>query len=162
MTQTTFSFAREFRKNKTAAENYLWHYLQDHPIPGAKFYRQQALGHDRVDFVNFEKKVIIAVEGGQPTDPETKLIEAGKAEWLHGERYEVIPFSNHQVLANIEGVMDLVKQRLERSAAQTAPLSREERMQAPESSDQQYFIFNAERAKRGDRHLALSMFAGRG
>lgn len=51
--------AINLRKNSAEVERYLWRYLRRSQLEGFKFRRQQLLGKYIVDFVNFERKIII-------------------------------------------------------------------------------------------------------
>jgi very-short-patch-repair endonuclease len=57
--------ARELRKNLTDAEQHLWRILKRHQVAGVKFRRQQPIGSFIVDFVCFERRLIVEVDGGQ-------------------------------------------------------------------------------------------------
>jgi very-short-patch-repair endonuclease len=57
--------ARELRNNLTDAERCLWNKLKRRQIAGVKFRRQQPIGRFIVDFVCFERRVIVEVDGGQ-------------------------------------------------------------------------------------------------
>ena len=57
--------ARRPRKHSTDTERHLWRYLRDRQIEGFKFRRQQAVGRYVVDFANFDKKVVVELDGGQ-------------------------------------------------------------------------------------------------
>ena len=59
------SIARELRKNPTEGEQALWKHLRMRQLAGYKFRRQQPIGPYIVDFVSFERRVIIEVDGGQ-------------------------------------------------------------------------------------------------
>ena len=57
--------ARSLRKRSTDAENLLWRHSRSRRLEGFKFRRQQPIGGDIVDFVCFENRIIIEVDGGQ-------------------------------------------------------------------------------------------------
>jgi|GEM_PF-341515 len=57
--------ARELRQRQTDAERALWARLKGRQLKGVKFRRQQPLGPYIVDFVSFEEKMVIEVDGGQ-------------------------------------------------------------------------------------------------
>ena len=59
------NFARSMRAVPTDAEAILWRQLRALRFAGHKFKRQQPIGNYIVDFVCFEAKVIIEVDGGQ-------------------------------------------------------------------------------------------------
>ena len=51
--------ARNLRKNSTDAEQKLWHFLRKRQICGYKFRRQVVIEPYIVDFVCFEKKLVV-------------------------------------------------------------------------------------------------------
>ena len=57
--------AKRLRKHSTDTERHLWRHHRDRQIEGFKFRRQQAVGRYIVDFVNFDKKVVVELDGGQ-------------------------------------------------------------------------------------------------
>ena len=78
-------------------------------MEGFKFRRQQAVGRYVVDFVNLEKKVVIELDGGQQAlDPGDKM----RDEWLRAEGYKVLRFWDSQVLSNLEGVLETIRDGL--------------------------------------------------
>jgi very-short-patch-repair endonuclease len=98
--------ARRLRKTSTDTERHLWRYLRDRQLEGFKFRRQQPVGRYVVDFVNLEERVIIEVDGGQHAlDPGDKI----RDEWLRSEGYSVLRFWNNQVLNNMEGVLETIR-----------------------------------------------------
>lgn len=59
-----FDYARRLRKNMTDAERKLSYRIKRKQL-GVRFRRQQPIGRHIVNFVCFERKVIIEVDGGQ-------------------------------------------------------------------------------------------------
>lgn len=57
--------AKVLRKRSTDTEILLWKYLRAKQLDGLKFRRQQPIGKYIVDFVCFEKMVIVEADGGQ-------------------------------------------------------------------------------------------------
>jgi very-short-patch-repair endonuclease len=72
--------ARKLRKHSTEAEKWLWLKLSKRQLEGHKFRRQQPIGKYVVDFVNYEKKIIIELDGGQP--PSLNPSHQGREEFL--------------------------------------------------------------------------------
>jgi very-short-patch-repair endonuclease len=60
--------ARELRNNLTDAERRLWQKLKRRRIATVKFRRQQPIGPFIVDFVCFERRVIVEVDDGQHSE----------------------------------------------------------------------------------------------
>ena len=75
-------------------------------MEGFKFRRQQAVGGYVVDFVNLERKVVVELDGGQHAlDPGDKI----RDEWLRAEGYKVLRFWDSQVLSDLEGVLEAIR-----------------------------------------------------
>jgi len=92
--------ARELRNNLTEAEKYLWYVLRVKNL-GNKFRRQAVIGRYIVDFVCFEKKLIVEVDGGQHAESEKDKV---RDQWLNGQGFEILRFWNHDVLWNRDSV----------------------------------------------------------
>jgi len=100
--------ARGLRNNATDAEQYLWYMLRLNNL-GVKFRRQTVIGRYIVDFVCFEKMLVIEIDGGQHADSEDDKIRDG---WLKAQGFEVLRFWNHDVLGNRDGVLDKIREQL--------------------------------------------------
>lgn len=96
--------ARTLRKDSTDAENLLWRHLRRKQFTGLKFRRQQPIDHYIVDFVCFEKRIIIEVDGGQHSIEREKDIE--RENYLRENGFKVLRFWNNEILKNIEGVLE--------------------------------------------------------
>ena len=105
--------ARELRNNLTDAERRLWQKLKRRQIATVTFRRQQPIGAFIVDFVCFERRVIVEVDGGQHS--EQVPYDEQRTRWLEAQGYLVLRFWNNDVLANTEAVaqaiLDAVEQR---------------------------------------------------
>jgi very-short-patch-repair endonuclease len=55
--------AKNLRKKSTDTENYLGLFLKNRQIEGIKFRRQEPLGRFILDFVSYERKIVIEVDG---------------------------------------------------------------------------------------------------
>ena len=95
----TLNKARELRKNPTEAERALWKHLRMRQFIGCKFRRQQAIGPYIVDFVSFERRVIIELDGGQHS--QQVAYDAERTAWLEAQGYRVLRFWNNQVLEKL-------------------------------------------------------------
>ena len=96
------TFARNMRAIPTDAEAILWRQLRAHRFAGFKFIRQQLLGNYIVDFVCFEAKVIIEVDGGQHNESGADM---ERDAWLESQGFLVLRFWNNDVLRNLDGVL---------------------------------------------------------
>ena len=74
-----------------------------------------------VDFVNFEKKVIIEVDGGQHAIEKEKDTERDKQ--LTEKGFKVLRFWNNDVIKNTDEVLERIRQEcLDRDLYDTLPL----------------------------------------
>jgi len=103
MAQLIIKTAKTLRKRSTDVEMLLWRYLRVRRMEGLKFRRQQPIGRYIVDFVCFEKKIIIEVDGGQHAIETKKDTE--RDEWLRSQGFKVLRFWNNEVLTNTQGVL---------------------------------------------------------
>ncbi len=70
-----------------------------------KFRRQESIGIYIVDFVSFEKKLIVEIDGGQHNIEENKANDKIRTQWLESQGFRVIRFWNNEVFTNLEGVL---------------------------------------------------------
>lgn len=106
MTKDLTQLARQLRKNSTDAERMLWKHLRNRQLNNLKFRRQQPIGNYIVDFVCFENKLIIEVDGGQHAP--NRESDAIRTDWLENQGYHVLRFWNNDVLKNTEGVIQRI------------------------------------------------------
>ena len=102
--------ARTLRRNLTDAERKLWHELRRDAL-GVNFRRQHAIGKYIVDFVCLDHKLIIEADGGQHAEEQAEH-DAARTAWLESQGYEVLRFWNNDILTNIEGVLEVIRQKL--------------------------------------------------
>jgi very-short-patch-repair endonuclease len=103
--------ARALRYSPTEAERLLWGQLRFWQIDGYKFRRQQPLGKYIVDFVCFEKGLIIELDGGQHA--EQLNYDGERDAWLRAQGFSVVRFWNNEVLQNIGSVKETIFNKLE-------------------------------------------------
>jgi very-short-patch-repair endonuclease len=101
----TINLGRELRKQGTPAERMLWQKLRNKQLTGAKFRRQQSLGNYIVDFVCYEKRLIIEIDGGQHNEDKIAGQDEKRTVWLESKGFRVIRFWNNEVFENIEGMV---------------------------------------------------------
>ncbi len=68
--------------------------------------RQQPIKDYIVDFVCFEKEIVIEVDGGQHYENKK---DKERDEWLRGEGFKVLRFWNNELLENIDGVLEEIR-----------------------------------------------------
>jgi very-short-patch-repair endonuclease len=94
--------ARKLRSRMTDAERKFWFALKDRRFEAFKFRRQVPVGPYIADFLCFESRLIIEVDGGQHAD-SARDVERDK--WLARNEFRVLRFWNNDVLRNLEGVL---------------------------------------------------------
>ncbi|MBU3984169.1 MAG: DUF559 domain-containing protein [Proteobacteria bacterium] len=102
MSKNLKKLARNLRNILTDTERFLWKHLRGKQLNGLKFRRQQPVGQYIVDFVCFEKRIVVEVDGGQHLREKDKDIERNRR--LEGQSFKVLRFWDNEVLKNIEGV----------------------------------------------------------
>ena len=107
--------ARSLRENSTDVERKLWYRLRDGQVLGCKFARQQPVGPYVVDFACRERDLIVELDGGQQGTANGILADAARTEMLSQHGYRVIRFWNSDVLTNIDGVLQIIADRLEKA-----------------------------------------------
>jgi very-short-patch-repair endonuclease len=101
----TLSHAKALRANMTEAERRLWYFLRAHRFKGMKFKRQAVIGRYIADFVSFQRRLVIEVDGGQHAHSET---DSRRTRWLEGQGFRVLRFWNNEVLNNSSGVLNAI------------------------------------------------------
>ena len=104
------NIARMLRKRSPNAEKLLWHHLRGKQLEGYKLRRQQPIGPYIVDFVNFEKRIVIELDGGQHAIK--KGSDKNRDAWLKAEGFKVLRFWNNDIFENLEGILEVIRKRL--------------------------------------------------
>ena len=102
--------ARALRRQMTEAEKVMWSKLRDRRLDGVKFKRQKPIAGYIVDFVASDLKLVVEIDGGQHA--ERVMQDAARTKALEESGYHVVRFWNHDVLGNIEGVLEALVQEL--------------------------------------------------
>ncbi len=106
-----FEFARQNRKVNTDAEDILWQMLRNENL-GVKFRREHPIEDFIADFVCLEKALIIEVDGGYHSEDAQQKWDEERTEILNQIGFEVLRFTNEQVLKEREKVLDTIKLKL--------------------------------------------------
>jgi very-short-patch-repair endonuclease len=104
--------AKELRQRETEAEQIIWSWLRTKKLNGVKFRRQEPVGIYIVDFVSFEKKLIIEIDGGQHNIEENKANDEVRTQWLESQGFRVIRFWNNEVHSNLDGIITRIKETI--------------------------------------------------
>ena len=116
MTDKLTGLAKTLRKNSTEAETILWNRLRARQIEGVKFRRQQPIENFIVDFVSFENRIVIELDGGQHAKNRHKDKDIARDRVLTENGFEVLRYWDNEIFENIEGVLEVIRQKCLRSA----------------------------------------------
>ena len=100
--------ALQHRNYPTQAEAVLWEYLKGNRL-GAKFRRQHLIGQYIPDFVCLSKQLIIEVDGGYHFIGDQIISDEQRTAYLESFGYHVIRFTNEEVLANTQNVLQKIR-----------------------------------------------------
>lgn len=109
----TLAFARELRKNMTAAEKELWMCLRNKGFCGYTFRRQHAIKFYIADFYCHQLKLVIEVDGSVHEDAEVKEHDQNRDAELRNLGLMVIRFTNREVTEDMEYVLQTISRVVE-------------------------------------------------
>jgi very-short-patch-repair endonuclease len=99
--------ARMLRKTMTDVERKLWSRLRSNQL-GIKFRRQVPFGTYIADFMSLKEKLVIELDGSQHYQEDVKRQDQIRDEYFKNEGYTVLRFSNIEIIENIDGVLDMI------------------------------------------------------
>ena len=102
--------ARPLRRQSSDAERVLWRHLRARRLMGYKFRRQVVMEPYIVDFVCLEAGLIIEADGGQHSNQVT--YDTRRTVVLEGMGYRVLRFWNHEVLGELQSVLEQIRTAL--------------------------------------------------
>ena len=100
------TFSTRLRQNQSDAEQKLWRKLRDRQIRGLKFLRQHPLGQYIVDFCCPAHLLIVELDRGQHA--QQREIDQRRTLALESLGFRVVRFLDHEVLTQLEGVLDQI------------------------------------------------------
>ncbi len=106
-------FAEEFRDKPTMAESILWENLISKRFESFEFRRLHIIGQYIVDFVCLPKRLIIEIDGLIHQLPGNKEPDQVRTQWFNENGFEVIRFTNEEVINEIGKVLNTILEKLE-------------------------------------------------
>jgi very-short-patch-repair endonuclease len=107
-----FEYARNMRKNQTAAEDLLWQNLRGRKLGGYKFRRQHPVAGFIADFYCHEAKLVIELDGKMHNLSQQKEYDGGRTHDLKEHGLRVIRFTNEEIERNILVVLEEIRNAL--------------------------------------------------
>ena len=84
----------------------MWNVLRNRQMLGHRFRRQAPIGPYIVDFVCFENKLVIELDGGHHGEQMDR--DAERTAWLESAGFRVLRFWNNEVLNEINAVREAI------------------------------------------------------
>lgn len=106
MRLSKLEFAKSLRQQQTETEKLLWFNLKAKKLNGIKFKRQVVIGSYIVDFVSFEKMLIIELDGGQHNSPNVIFKDKTRTHYLENLGFKVVRYWDNEVFNNLDGVLE--------------------------------------------------------
>ncbi|MGJ5176088.1 endonuclease domain-containing protein [Bradyrhizobium oligotrophicum] len=103
------SFAKAMRREPTEAEAAMWRLLRDRRLSQFKFRRQVPFRSYILDFVCFEQRLVIEIDGSQHADA---MSDRTRDEVLSSEGFEVARYWNNDVLQQRTAVLEDILAKL--------------------------------------------------
>jgi very-short-patch-repair endonuclease len=140
------SKARALRENSTDAERILWSELRHHRLNGASFRRQVPIANYIADFMCHAARLVIELDGGQHFSDHAEQADAARSAVIDPKGFQVLRFTNHDVVTNRAGVLETIAAAIEaRAPTLTLPRKREREPAADGA---------ARETELGERHFA--------
>jgi len=95
--------ARELRRQLTPAERLLWAQLRDRRPGGYKFRGQYPIGPFIADFICFEARLVIEVDG--ESHDLNYAYDTRRDAWFRSREFRVWRVTNEEVKTNLDGVL---------------------------------------------------------
>ena len=105
-------FSREQRANLVQAEAFIWRAVRDRRCEDAKFRRQAAIGGFIVDFVCYERRLIVEIDGPSHEDAEQQARDQERDAWLKGQGFRMLRLPNELVIGSTELAVSRVRAAL--------------------------------------------------
>lgn len=99
------SFAKTMRKKPTEAERTLWRLLRNRRFSNHKFRRQVPVGRYIVDFLCYEAKLIVELDGSQHAENTKDIIRDA---WLKKQDFQVLRIWNNDLSNNRNSVLETI------------------------------------------------------
>ncbi|WP_156385687.1 endonuclease domain-containing protein [Devosia sp. Root685] len=104
----TIERSRQLRKSMPGPEAKLWSFLRELRTQGHHFRRQVQIGPYYVDFLCHGSKLVIEVDGDTHFVGGAQAYDARRDQRIAADGFRVVRFTNYEVTANLDGVMEAI------------------------------------------------------
>ena len=113
---------QKLRNSLQLPEIIVWNYLKNRSLNNLKFRRQYSINNYVVDFYCPELKLAIEIDGDSHfLDKKQMAYDKNRQEYIENFGIRVLRFMNHDVLKNIEGVLEKIQEEAEKIKIQPPP-----------------------------------------
>src|SRR5712671_975707 len=95
----------------TRAETLLWRYIKAGHVDGLQFRRQVPMGAYIADFTCHAAKLVVEIDGETHDFQSRVQHDQIRDRWLAARGYDVLRFTNKDVLSNLEGVVTVIREK---------------------------------------------------
>ena len=106
------SFAKDLRSHQTSIEDLVWRELRAKRLDGWKFKRQAPIEGYIVDFVCFEARAIVEIDGPMHLTPEQRVKDIERDKRLQREGFRILRFDGDLVRSDLARVIDEIRRAL--------------------------------------------------
>jgi very-short-patch-repair endonuclease len=89
-------------------------------MEGVKFRRQEPIEGFIVDFVSYEKRIVIELDGGQHAKSKERDEQRDRCLAIQG--FKVLRFWDNEVFENLQGVLEVIRRHCREERPPTDPL----------------------------------------
>ena len=100
--------ARALRRQSTKGEQLLWMALRNRAVGEHKFRRQCPIGPFIADFVCFDRRLIVEVDG--VTHDFNAEYDERRDRWFRAKGFRVARFPDEDVIKNLDGVVATLRE----------------------------------------------------
>ena len=103
------SRAKQLRQTMTPAETLLWRHLKANRTDGLGFRRQVPFQNHIADFACMSSQLIIELDGHSHDLDAQQASDTTRDAFFAAEGFRVLRFTNHDVMSNLEGVVEAIR-----------------------------------------------------
>ena len=111
--------AKALRQSMTPAEAILWQRLRGKQLADLRFRRQKPIGPYIADFLCFEARLIVELDGCSHEESFEK--DRQKDHYLEQREYRVLRFNNDEINRNLDGVLETILEKCHMPSSPTQP-----------------------------------------
>ena len=100
--------ARDLRRQSTKGEQLLWMALRNRAVGEHNFRRQCPIGPFIADFVCFDRRLIVEVDG--VTHDFNAEYDERRDRWFRAKGFRVVRFPDEDVIKNLDGVVATLRE----------------------------------------------------